>query len=144
MNPTTKLSALALAGALGLSVLGVTRGVSTVASTSSCLGPDKFSDKQIANLKSLMRASDSTRIKFRQRIALSQVADSAITLVGTDSVCAAAITTWHAQGPAFAQFTSLYVIHVGSMYDTVAPSGSEWNQHIVLDSAFRRVAVYLY
>lgn len=144
MRSPTKFATLVAIAAAGFTALGAARHNPTTEIASSCLGPDKFSADQIESIKELMHASDSTYIKFRRRVSLPLVADSAITLVTDSSACAAALATWHAQDTGYVPFTSLYVVRVGSVYDTVIPSGSEWNQHMVLDSAFRRAAVYLY
>lgn len=144
MYRAKKTAVLSLAATIILALTAARNSSSSAAGTSSCLGPDKFSDTQLRSLRALMVATDSTQVQFRRRMTLPLVPDSAIPLVTSDSICTAAVAAWHAQGPDFAAFTSLYVIRVGTMYDTVAPSGSEWNQHIVFDSAFNRTAVYLY
>lgn len=118
------------------------------AATPACRGPDAFSDRQLRGLRALMTTVDSTLIRFREGVHLPLVPDSAVQLVVDDSVCARALATWRAEDPtAYGALSALYVIRAGrGTYDTIDPAGpgGEWSQHIVLDSLFRRVDVYLY
>jgi hypothetical protein len=132
-------------GALMLGFVGFGRIPSTAATV--CRGPDAFATSQVNHLKFLMRTNDDVYVSFRQRIHLPAVADSAVQLVTDSATCAHALVVWNTPDSTNAPvLDSLYVIRVGPSYDIISPAGqgSEWNQHMVVDSLFNHVSDYLY
>ena len=131
---------------LGISIFGRSRSTST----SPCRGPDSFSNAEVSHIKFLMHTTDDLYISFRQRVNLPSVNESAVQLVTDSATCSRALGTWNNIISAIDSNTppldSLYVISVGSSYDAVSPTGkgSEWNQHMVMDSLFHHVSNYLY
>jgi hypothetical protein len=140
-----KLSLVSAVGTavLAISVVGASRG----ASGTACRGPDSFSAAQVNHLKSLMRSADNLYVSFRQRVHLPAASGSSVQLVTDSTLCARALGAWNTPDSTNApHLDSLYVIRVGMTYDAISPAGggSEWNQHMVMDSSFSRVSDYLY
>jgi hypothetical protein len=137
----TILAAIAIGGATYAQspVSASSRRIST-----ACYASDAYTTHDIAYLREINASSDPDYVRFRERAGLPVVPDSAIQVLADSTKCAQALATYNAEMQG-AGALGVYVIRVGPTYVASNPQfrTGEFAQHIVMDSAFVLVGIYL-